>query len=127
MAYTPTDWKDGAAGGTPITAAELNRMEQGIVDGQNAAPAWADVTGKPATFPPALGTTATTALAGNTALLKLGTTATTALKGDTVIPTLPGVATAAELEAGTVTAARLVSPKAIHDEIARQIAAIPAG
>ena len=39
----------------------------------------------------------------------------------------PALATAAELEAGTVEAARLVSPKLIHDEIARQIAAIPAG
>lgn len=36
------------------------------------------------------------------------------------------LATAAELEAGTVTETRLVSPKLIHDEIARQIAAIPA-
>lgn len=39
---------------------------------------------------------------------------------------LPALATAAELQAGTVTAARLVSPKLIKDEIARQIAAIPA-
>lgn len=35
------------------------------------------------------------------------------------------LATAAELEAGTETEVRLVSPKLIHDEIARQIAAIP--
>lgn len=32
IAYSPTDWKDDAAGGTPITAAELNRMETGISD-----------------------------------------------------------------------------------------------
>ena len=28
--YTPTAWKDGSSGGTPITAAELNRIETGI-------------------------------------------------------------------------------------------------
>ena len=28
--YTPTTWVDGPGGGTPITAAELNRMEAGI-------------------------------------------------------------------------------------------------
>ena len=27
MAFVPSKWKDGAAGGTPITAAELNRIE----------------------------------------------------------------------------------------------------
>src|SRR5690606_34961951 len=32
MSYTPLEWKDGPQGGTPITAAALNRMEQGIVD-----------------------------------------------------------------------------------------------
>ena len=39
---------------------------------------------------------------------------------------LPALATAQELEDGTVTEPRLFSPKLIHDEIARQIAAIPA-
>lgn len=38
---------------------------------------------------------------------------------------LPALATAAELQAGTVTEPRMVSPKLIHDEIQRQIAAIP--
>lgn len=33
--------------------------------GGGGAVAWADVTGKPATFPPTIGTTATTAKAGN--------------------------------------------------------------
>lgn len=32
MAYTPKVWADGSGGGTPITAAELNRMETGIED-----------------------------------------------------------------------------------------------
>lgn len=27
MAFTPDKWKDGESGGTPITAAELNRIE----------------------------------------------------------------------------------------------------
>lgn len=27
MAFEPNKWKDGEAGGTPITAAELNRIE----------------------------------------------------------------------------------------------------
>ncbi|QYC54571.1 hypothetical protein PP488_gp13 [Gordonia phage Agueybana] len=30
MAYTPKTWANGAGGGTPITAAELNRIEQGV-------------------------------------------------------------------------------------------------
>lgn len=38
---------------------------------------------------------------------------------------LPATGTDQELEAGTVTDVRLWSPKAIHDEVARQIAAIP--
>lgn len=64
--------------------------------------AWADVTGKPATFPPTIGTTATTAKAGNYAPAWgdvtakpttfppiIGATATTALAGDTEIPIIP--------------------------------------
>ena len=30
MMYDPYVWKDGEAGGTPITAARLNAIEQGI-------------------------------------------------------------------------------------------------
>lgn len=30
ISYTPTTWADGADGGTPITAARLNNIEQGI-------------------------------------------------------------------------------------------------
>lgn len=30
MAYTPYVWKNGASGGTPITAERLNIIEQGI-------------------------------------------------------------------------------------------------
>ncbi|WP_119697037.1 hypothetical protein [Microbacterium halotolerans] len=32
MVYTPRTWQDGEAGGTPIDAASLNNIEQGIAD-----------------------------------------------------------------------------------------------
>lgn len=32
MAFTKKTWKDGADGGTPITADELNRIEAGIAE-----------------------------------------------------------------------------------------------
>ena len=56
MAFQPDKWADGEDGGTPITADELNRIEQAGKDAADAAgtsPAWSDVTGKPASFPPA--------------------------------------------------------------------------
>ena len=55
MAFEPKTWADGEEGGTPITAAELNRIEQGVKQAiqPQPAPAWGDVTGKPATFPAA--------------------------------------------------------------------------
>src|SRR5699024_5032337 len=55
MAFEPKTWADGEEGGTPITAAELNRIEQGVESASQPqpAPAWGDVTGKPATFPAA--------------------------------------------------------------------------
>lgn len=48
--FEPKTWADGVEGGTPITADELNRIEQGIVDAQNedVTVTWADVSGKPA-------------------------------------------------------------------------------
>lgn len=30
--YTPTQWADGADGGTPINAEHLNNIEKGLVD-----------------------------------------------------------------------------------------------
>ena len=60
MSFEPKiDWKDG----DKVPAADFNRIEQGIADAQTVA--WADVTSKPATYPPTIGTTATTAKAGN--------------------------------------------------------------
>lgn len=32
MSFSPKTWVDGSGGGTPITAAELNRIEAGIVE-----------------------------------------------------------------------------------------------
>ena len=32
VSFAKKTWKDGSGGGTPITAAELNRLEQGVVD-----------------------------------------------------------------------------------------------
>lgn len=110
--------------------------------GESAPATWASITGKPATFPPTIGTTATTAKAGNyqPAAVNISDSspvgrsvltaadaaaARTAIGAGTSSVALPATATAAELQAGTVTATRLVSPKLIHDEIARQIAAIP--
>lgn len=52
------------------------------IDAAETKAAWGSVTGKPSTFPPTIGTTATTALAGNTPLLQIGTTATTAKAGN---------------------------------------------
>lgn len=32
MAYTKQTWVDGSAGGTPVSAARLNHIEQGVAD-----------------------------------------------------------------------------------------------
>lgn len=37
MAFEPKEWADGEAGGTPITAAELNRIESGIAEHKHDA------------------------------------------------------------------------------------------
>lgn len=81
--YVKQTWNNGDKA-TPLSAERLNHMEDGIASGNvaPAAPTWASVTGKPATFPPTVGTAATDAMAGNTALLKIGTTATTAAAGN---------------------------------------------
>lgn len=65
--YDPFEWADGEAGDTPITAARLNAIEQGLEAASVPAPAptWSTLSGKPATFPPTIGATAATAVAGN--------------------------------------------------------------
>ena len=62
--YNPHEWADGPEGGTPITAERLNALEQGVAEA-SAEVNWGNLPGKPATFPPTVGTTATTAKAGN--------------------------------------------------------------
>ena len=69
MAYTPNTWADGAAGGTPITAAKLTAMETGIADAHTITSA-ATTTPRPAlalvygsTFPSVLRPAATNAAA----------------------------------------------------------------
>lgn len=37
MAFEPKTWADGEEGGTPITAAELNRIETGIAEHKHDA------------------------------------------------------------------------------------------
>lgn len=39
MAYTPKDWNDGSAGGTPIDAVSLDNIETGIFDAHVTADA----------------------------------------------------------------------------------------
>lgn len=36
VSFARKTWKDGSSGGTPITAAELNRLEKGVTDLTNA-------------------------------------------------------------------------------------------
>jgi len=36
MAYTRINWQDGPSGGTPLSAANLNHMDQGIADAHAA-------------------------------------------------------------------------------------------
>ena len=60
MAFEKNNWKSGDV----LSSAKLNAMEDGIVE--SLAPvSWSSVTGKPETFSPTIGTTATTAKAGN--------------------------------------------------------------
>lgn len=54
----------GAATDAPSGAFPIDLYGAGS-GGAPTAPAWGEITGKPATFPPVVGTTATTAKAGN--------------------------------------------------------------
>lgn len=55
--------------------------------GGGVAVTWGTLAGKPATFPPTVGTTASTALAGNTALVAVATTAPAALAAAAAVGT----------------------------------------
>lgn len=60
MAFEKNNWKSGDI----ISSEKLNAMEDGIAEGLSTVD-WAEVTNKPDTFSPTIGTTATTAKAGN--------------------------------------------------------------
>lgn len=49
VSFAKKTWKDGSGGGTPITAAELNRLEQGVADLTAAVNALRDSVGQPVT------------------------------------------------------------------------------
>jgi len=98
---------------------------------------WEDVTGKPETFTPTIGTTADTAKAGNyspswndisgkpdTFAPTIGTTATTALAGNTVIPLQYTDAMAQAAIKGKAAIAGLVSPTADYADLTEATAAI---
>lgn len=95
MTYAEQTWADNDPA-TPLSASRLRHIEEGVKGAHDA------IDELPAPFSGAY----------------------IDLSGKPTIPTLPALATAGELQAGTVTTSRLVSPKLIHDEIARQIAAI---
>lgn len=46
VSFAKKTWKDGSGGGTPITAAELNRLEQGVADLTAAVNALRDSVGQ---------------------------------------------------------------------------------
>lgn len=56
MVFVKKTWRNGVSGGTPITAEELNRLEQGVADAQGGGGdtvTWETLQGKPSTFTPA--------------------------------------------------------------------------
>lgn len=114
-----------------FTAADLAHIEQGIVDaeGSESNPVTVDTlegatdTGK-SVLKAATAAAARTAIGAGTSDLKLGTTATTALKGDTVIPAAPATGTAAALTAGTETTAKVWSAKTIADFVKAEVAKV---
>lgn len=137
MAYTRVhaDWKNKPDSSTPVDDVALEHIEQGIVDAHDAIAALpaaptADTLGGATTVGKAVikavdGAAARTAIGAGTSSLALGTTATTALKGDTVIPAATAAGTRAQLDAGTDTTVRAFSAKDIADFVAAKIAAIP--
>lgn len=118
------EWKDGEAGGTPITAAELNRIED-AVEAAAKPVAWADVTGKPSI--PTVPSLMTEAVAEAGTATAAATISASVLKAAVVkhapaAPAAPSAMTAAQANAGTATTGMLVSPKVLADEIDRRVA-----
>ena len=66
MPYIPTDWKNSPSTDTPVSADNLNKLEQGVVTATSLAEAptsYNDLTEKPTLL--TIGTTANTAKAGD--------------------------------------------------------------
>lgn len=140
------DWKADKAGGTPLVDEALDHFEQGILDAHEIAESsastakWGSVEGKPASFPPAehahsyndltdkptIPAASTWGnLSGKPAVIAAGVDAAaarSAIGAGTSSQNLP-TGTAGDLEAGTDEKAQAWTAKAIHDEIARQVAA----
>ncbi|TCN51795.1 hypothetical protein EV641_109186 [Rhodococcus sp. SMB37] len=101
------DWQNGQAGGTPLSAERLNERDAAIVAAQSAVTAaastavWGSVSGKPSTFPPVIGTTATTALAGNTPIPAAATWANISGKPAVVAAGADAAAARTAIGAGT--------------------------
>ncbi|AER47669.1 head fiber protein [Mycobacterium phage Dori] len=91
MPYTKQTWADGQAGNTPITAARLNHIEDGVAAATTAAEAADTVTAANITDSTAVGrnvltatdqAAARTAIGAGTSSLAIGTTASTAAAGN---------------------------------------------
>ncbi len=70
---------NGQTGAVVLTADDVGALPD---DYTPPAPTWASVTGKPTTFAPIIGTTSTTAMAGDTAIPTLSFATVSALTGD---------------------------------------------
>lgn len=88
-----------------ISTGEKIDVKDLIEGGEGGSTAWADITGKPETFPPTIGTTATTAKAGNYAPAWADVTAkpTTFAPVPATAATVGGVKAAATQAASTAT------------------------
>lgn len=93
MAYNPQAWNDGSGGGTPLSAARLDYMEEGIRAAAAAADAAgggsitaADITDSTTTgrnvLTAASQSAARSAIGAGTSSLTIGTTGTTAAAGN---------------------------------------------
>lgn len=126
MPYTPTIWVDGQE--PAINADNLNKLEQGVADASqpvsyndltnkptllqigttattakagNYVPTWSEITGKPTTFAPIIGKTATTAMAGNTVIPEQATWANISGKPAVIAAGADAAAARAAIGAGT--------------------------
>lgn len=97
MSYEPTIWVNGQE--PALNADNLNKLERAVESA--STPAWADITGKPATFAPTIGKTATTAMAGNTVIPEQATWANLGGKPAVVAAGADAAAARTAIGAGT--------------------------